>query len=78
MNKKRVDNILDMYSGYGYQINPISTGGFSLSTSDNVYLGFYADYEKAVYAIPVITFNSKRGYVPAKLIEKKKFIKKRK
>lgn len=68
---KRLETIKEMYAKV-FTVAPLKkSGAFTLLTSDKVSCGVFNTEEDAIAAMPVIWFNSSRGYVPKNVLNKR-------
>ena len=68
---KRLEGILELY-GTEYKVTPLKkSGAFTLLTVDGTHCGVYSTEEEAIKAMPVVAYNTMRGYVPASLLKKR-------
>lgn len=68
---KRLQTIIELYEDT-FKVAPLKkSGAFTLLTPEGVSCGVYSTEEEAIKAMPVVAYNTMRGYVPANLLKKR-------
>jgi hypothetical protein len=68
---KRLQTIIELYENT-FKVTPLKkSGAFTLLTPEGVSCGVFSTEEEAIRAMPVVAYNTMRGYVPANLLKKR-------
>ena len=68
---KRLQIITELYENT-FKVAPLKkSGAFTLLTPEGVSCGVFSTEEEAIKAMPVVAYNTMRGYVPQNLLKKR-------